>query len=281
MKTRIVRELGELRSLVARWRKHGDGVAVVPTMGALHAGHLALAGAACESGDRVVVTIFVNPKQFNSPDDLARYPRTEEADAKLLAPLGVEVIYVPETGDVYPPGFATTVSVAAIGSGLEDKYRPGHFDGVATIVAKLLAMTQADRAWFGEKDYQQLMVVRTMARDLNIPVEVIGHPTMRDADGLAMSSRNARLSPQERSVAPALNAALRRAAEAIIAGARPVDAADAARHEIIAAGFRSAEYVEMRTAAALAPMATLDQPARLLAAAWLGKVRLIDNIAVD
>jgi pantoate--beta-alanine ligase len=279
--TQIIRSLGDLRALIAQWRKAGERVGVVPTMGALHEGHVSLAHQARGECQRVIVTIFVNPRQFNNAEDLARYPRTEEADARLLAPANVDVVFVPDTGDVYPPGFSTTVSVAGIGQELEGEYRPGHFEGVATIVAKLFLMTQADRAYFGEKDYQQLLVVRRMARDLNMPIEVIGCQTVREADGLAMSSRNRRLDSVQRRIAPALNAAMREAARSIITGADAGVALAKARQAVFEAGFRDVEYVELRSADALAPMAKLDRPARLLAAAWLGDVRLIDNIAVD
>ncbi len=281
MKTEIIRELAGLRARVARWRQSGERVGLVPTMGALHEGHVSLARQARGECDRVIVTIFVNPRQFNSAEDLARYPRTEEADARLLAPANVDVVFVPDAGDVYPPEFSTTVSVAGIGQDLEGKYRPGHFEGVATIVAKLFLMTQADRAYFGEKDYQQLLVVRRMARDLNMPIEVVGCQTVREADGLAMSSRNRRLDSAQRRIAPALNAAMREAARAIIAGRDTGEVMAEARRQVMAAGFREVEYIELRSADALAPMTGLDRTARLLAAAWLGDVRLIDNIAVD
>ncbi len=281
MNTQIVRELSGLRSLVAQWRASGENIGVVPTMGALHEGHLALARRARSECDRVVVTIFVNPKQFNNRDDLAKYPRTEESDATMLSPLGVDVIYVPDVGDVYPPGFSTTVHVAAVSEALEGEFRPGHFDGVATVVAKLFGMTQADRAYFGEKDYQQLLVVRRMARDLNLPVVVVGCPTVREADGLAMSSRNARLGKAERMIAPALHAAMRKAAKAVAGGTEIAEALAAARAEILGAGFSGIDYLELRDTETLAGMDEYDGPARLLAAAWLGGVRLIDNIEVE
>lgn len=247
-------------------------------MGALHEGHLALAQAARSDCDRVIVTIFVNPKQFNNPEDLAKYPRTEERDAALLSPMGIDIIFIPGADDVYPAGFATTVSVDAIGAPLEGEFRPGHFDGVATVVAKLFGMTQADRAYFGEKDYQQLLVVRRMARDLNIAIEVVGCPTVREADGLAMSSRNARLGKAERKIAPALHAAMRKAAKSVAKGVAEHEALSVARKEILAAGFSGIDYLEFRDAETLAAMDRVDRPARLLAAAWLGGVRLIDNI---
>jgi pantoate--beta-alanine ligase len=193
----------------------------------------------------------------------------------------VDVVFVPDAGDVYPPDFSTTVSVAGISHDLEGEYRPGHFEGVATVVAKLFTMTQADRAYFGEKDYQQLLVVRRMARDLNMPVEVVGCETIREADGLAMSSRNRRLNEVQRRAAPALNAAMREAARAINAGGDAAEILAMARLKVIEAGFREVEYFELRSADTLAPMTTLARPARLLAAAWIGDVRLIDNIAVS
>jgi pantoate--beta-alanine ligase len=281
LKPPIIRELAGLRSRVAAWRKNGDRIAVVPTMGALHEGHLTLVKTAGAECNRVIVTIFVNPRQFNNAEDFARYPRTEERDAAMLAPLGVDAIYVPEVADVYPPDFSTTVHVAAVSEALEGEYRPGHFEGVATVVAKLFLMTQADRAYFGEKDYQQLLVVRRMARDLNIAIEVTGCPTVREADGLAMSSRNARLGARERAVAPALHAAMRKAESSLKAGVAAADALAAARAEILAAGFEGVDYIALRDAQTLAAMDRLDKPGRLLAAAWLGGVRLIDNIAVE
>jgi pantoate--beta-alanine ligase len=281
MTTRIVRDLAALRKRVGQWRKAGDGIAVVPTMGALHEGHLSLAQAAKDGGDRVIVTIFVNPRQFNNPQDLAKYPRTQEADAKLLKPVGVDAIFVPEAEAVYPDGFSTTVSVAGVSAALEGEFRPGHFDGVATVVAKLFLMTGADRAYFGEKDYQQLLVVRRMALDLNIPIEVIACPTLRDADGLAMSSRNRRLDADSRQKAPALHQAMRAAAAAIQSGKPAPAALAAARIAVEAAGFSKVEYISLHSAENLAPMQQLDRPGRILAAAWIGGVRLIDNIAVD
>ena len=278
--TEILRDLAALRARVAAWRAAGDVVGVVPTMGALHAGHLSLVAAAQADCTRVIVTIFVNPRQFNNPEDLARYPRTEAADAALLAPYGVDVVFVPDVGDVYPDGFATTVTVSGVSAGLDGDFRPGHFDGVATVVAKLFAMTAADRAYFGAKDYQQLLVVRRMARDLNLAVEVVGCPTLRDADGLALSSRNKRLSPADRARAPALHGALQGCAAGIRAGQPSAAALVAARAMILAAGFSAIDYVELRAAEDLATMAVWDRPARLMAAAWVGGVRLIDNIAV-
>ena len=278
---RTVREVKALRGVVAGWKAAGQTVAVVPTMGALHPGHLSLIAAARAGADRVIATIFVNPRQFNNPEDLARYPRTEDRDAGMLVAAGVDLLFAPPLDVVYPQGFATSVTVAGLSEGLCGAHRPGHFDGVATVVTKLLLMTGADRAFFGEKDWQQLQIVRRLARDLNIPVAVTGCPTLREADGLAMSSRNARLSSADRAAAPALLRAMSGAGAAIRGGTPVVEALDRARHEVLRAGFTEVEYLDLRGAEALEPLATLDRPARLLAAAWLGGVRLIDNIAGD
>jgi pantoate--beta-alanine ligase len=272
----IFRTVASLRAQVATWKAAGETVGVVPTMGALHAGHLALARAAKAGADRVIVTIFVNPKQFNNPEDLKKYPRTEVADAALLAPIGVDAIFAPAPVEVYPDGFATTVSVGGVADPLEGARRPGHFDGVATVVAKLFGMTQADRAWFGEKDWQQLAVIRRLVADLNIKVDVVGLDTVRDADGLALSSRNARLSPDARAAATALPNAMQAAVSAIRAGLPIADALAQATQAVLDAGFTSVEYIELRDPATLTPATAL--PARLLAAAWIDGIRLIDNI---
>ena len=277
--TEIIRSLAALRARVGQWHSAGQIVGVVPTMGALHAGHLSLVQAAKAGADRVIVTIFVNPRQFNNPDDLAKYPRTEQADAVLLAPLGVDLIFVPEVEEVYPDGFATKVTVAGITAGLDGTFRPGHFEGVATVVCKLFTMTAADRAYFGEKDFQQLLVVRRMARDLNLPIEVVGCPTLRDPDGLAMSSRNQRLGRDARANAPALYATLTRAV-ADLSGGDVSAVLDRAKADLLAAGFTAVDYIALCSAETLEPMPRLDGPARLLAAAWLEGVRLIDNIPV-
>jgi pantoate--beta-alanine ligase len=256
----IERRRDGLRATVAGWRREGASVGVVPTMGALHQGHLSLVRRAKAEADRVVVTLFVNPRQFNNPDDLAAYPRTEAADAAALAPLGVDLLYVPDDEQIYPPGFDTSIGVGGVEVGLEDAFRPGHFEGVATVVAKLLLQTAADRGFFGEKDFQQLMLVRKLVRDLDIPCAIVGCPTVREPDGLALSSRNLRLSAADRAAAPA--------AETLAA----------ARARVLAAGFESVEYLELRREADLAPAADAAETVRLLAAAWLGGVRLIDNV---
>ncbi|MER8746155.1 pantoate--beta-alanine ligase [Mesorhizobium sp. M1004] len=276
----ILRTVAELRSIVAVWRRDGLKVAVVPTMGALHEGHLSLVRAALAKADRVIVTLFVNPKQFNSPADLIAYPRTEYDDAVKLAPLGAHILYAPDAADVYPQGFATTVSVSAVSEGLCGAFRPGHFDGVATVVTKLFLQTGADIAFFGEKDFQQLHVVRRLVRDLDIPIDIIASPTVREDDGLAMSSRNARLSAVERRAAPRL-------AEILFETARRLNCEDCidrvldeARQAILAAGFSQVEYLELRSGEDLAVIAIPNRPARLLVAAWLGQTRLIDNVEV-
>lgn len=276
----VLRSVADVSATVAAWKAQGAVIGVVPTMGALHDGHLSLVRAARAGADRVIVTIFVNPAQFNNPDDLAKYPRTEDADLALLAPLGVDAVFSPPPDQVYPPGFATRVTISGVSAPLEGEYRPGHFDGVATVVAKLFGMTRADRAWFGQKDWQQLMVVRRMVADLNIPVQVIGAETIREPDGLALASRNARLSPQARAQAVALPLAMRGASAAVRAGGDPVRALEAARAAILAGGFDSIDYLEIRDAATLGPWPGGDAPARILAAATVGGVRLIDNIAL-
>lgn len=276
----ILRTVAELRACVRGWKRADETLGVVPTMGALHDGHLSLVQAAQRDCDRVIVTIFVNPKQFNNPDDLAKYPRTETADAALLAPLGVDAVFAPGADQVYPEGFASSVRVTGISERLEGLHRPGHFDGVATVVAKLFGMTLADRAYFGEKDWQQLQVVRRMAADLNIPTEVVACPTIREADGLARSSRNMRLTAEARAVAAALPLEMSAAAQAMRAG-RPVpQALAAATAGLLAAGFERVDYMDLCDAETLLWIDRVDGPARLLAAAWVGGVRLIDNIAV-
>lgn len=278
--TEVIRSAAALREKVTTWKRSGMLVGVVPTMGALHDGHLSLARAARGQSDRVIVTIFVNPMQFNNPEDLKKYPRDEARDLALLQADGVDVLFAPGPEEVYPRGFASTVSVTGVSAPMEGAFRPGHFDGVATVVTKLFGMTQAGRAFFGEKDWQQLQVVRRLVTDLNIPTRVIGCPTIREEDGLAMSSRNVRLTEQERSVAPALHRALQAAAEAIRAGAPVAAALAEARDAVLRAGFAAIEYLDFRDAETLEPLDRPGPPARLLAAAMLGAVRLIDNIAV-
>lgn len=276
----IVRTLGELRARTGVWRKAGETVGVVPTMGALHQGHLSLARAARARCDRVIVTIFVNPKQFNDPKDLENYPRTEEDDARKLESIGVDLIYVPGPDQIYPYGFATTVSVSGLTDMLCGESRPGHFDGVATVVAKLFTQTAADFAFFGEKDFQQLQVVRRMAVDLDIPIEVIGCPTIREEDGLAMSSRNLLLSDRSRVKAPVLAEVMEDVRAALRAGGRMSELGPDAEARILAAGFNKVDYLELRDGRDLGLLDEAGEDARLFAAAWLAGVRLIDNIGV-
>ena len=280
MSVPIVRTREALRAIVADWRAEGNTVAVVPTMGALHEGHLSLVRAALAQAGRVIVTLFVNPKQFNSPADLAAYPRTEHADAAILGPVGAHLLYAPDASEIYPEDFATTVSVSGVADGLEGAFRPGHFDGVATIVSKLFLQTGADSAFFGEKDFQQFLVVRRMARDLDIPVTIVPCKTLREADGLALSSRNVRLSPDERRKAPMLAATLFDAARRLGAGASADEVLRNATDALLEAGFEKVEYLELRSEAELPTVAKASEPARLLVSAWLGQTRLIDNVAV-
>jgi len=273
----IIRTKADLRALTESWRRAGESIGVVPTMGALHAGHLSLVTAACADTDRVIVTLFVNPRQFNSPEDLAKYPRTEESDAEKLAPFAVDVLYVPDGAQMYPEGFATTVSVSGVTEGLCGATRPGHFDGVSTIVAKLLLQTDADQAFFGEKDYQQLQVVRRLAEDLDLKTAIVGCPTIRDADCLALSSRNVRLGKEARATAPCLVRMLESTANAIAHGGDVRQSMELAREGLLAAGFDTIDYFELRSDPDLRLMNTLDRPARLFGAAWMDGVRLIDN----
>lgn len=275
----IARDVAGLRAAIGAWRAGGLRVGLAPTMGALHEGHLSLVRAGKARCDKLVATLFVNPRQFAPHEDFARYPRDEAGDAALLAGAGCDLLYAPEQAVMYPDGFATSVAVAGVSAPLEGEKRPHFFGGVATVVAKLLLQTQADAAFFGEKDYQQLLVIKRLARDLDIPTEIVGCPTVREHDGLAMSSRNAYLTADERRIAARLNLILHEALKAIRAGASIAAAeAGAARH-LLAAGFSSVDYVAVRDAETLAPIESLARPARILAAAHLGKTRLIDNMA--
>jgi pantoate--beta-alanine ligase len=276
----VVRSVAELRGQIAAWRGNGERIGLVPTMGALHAGHLALVAAAKARCRRAVASIFVNPKQFGPREDFSTYPRPLEDDLAKLKAAAIDLVFIPTVEEMYPDGFATTISVGGPSEGLCGAQRPGHFDGVATVVAKLLTQAAPDAAFFGEKDYQQLMVVRRMVRDLNLPVEIAGVPTVREPDGLALSSRNVYLSPEERRIAPNLYRTMTEAAVKIAAGAAPGVVLQSAVGELMALGMR-VEYLELRDAATLAPLAAMpDGPARLLAAVHLGRTRLIDNVPV-
>lgn len=276
----ILRKLADLRAETAKWQAAGDRIGVVPTMGALHDGHLSLVEAAKKDCDRVIVTIFVNPMQFNNPDDLENYPRTEHEDARKLERFDIDVLYVPGGDEMYPDGFASTVTVSGLTDVLCGAHRPGHFDGVATVVAKLFLQTSATDAYFGEKDFQQLQIVRRMARDLDIPITVHGCPTIREIDGLAMSSRNLLISDRARIKASALNEEMERIAEEMAKGIPFSELQEEAITRIENAGFTKVEYLEVRANDNLELLDAPDRPARLLAAAWLAGVRLIDNISV-
>ncbi|MGE0653595.1 MAG: pantoate--beta-alanine ligase [Alphaproteobacteria bacterium] len=278
----VVRTVAALRLRLQEWRADRNTIALVPTMGALHKGHGALIDAARRAADRVLVSVFVNPTQFGPNEDFAAYPRDEARDAAFCDERGADLMFAPGVTEIYPDGFATSVHVAGLTEGLCGPFRPGHFDGVATVVAKLLVQAAPDTAVFGEKDFQQLAVIRRMARDLDLGAAILGVPTVREADGLAVSSRNAYLSADERRIAPALNAALRTAAVRIAGGGDATAACDAARAGILAAGFGSVDYVSCVDAESLEPVTAFDasRPARVLAAARLGRTRLIDNVPV-
>jgi len=281
-KLAVARNVAELRRRVRAWRRAGETVALVPTMGALHAGHLALVMRARELCDRVVASLFVNPIQFAPNEDFARYPRDESGDAAKLAAARCDLLYAPPLEEMYPQGFSTSVSVGALADGQCGRFRPGHFAGVATVVTKLLQQAQADVACFGEKDWQQLQVIRRVVRDLDIAVRIEGVPIVREADGLALSSRNAYLSPAERAAAPALQRTLRDIARRLERGEASVAAAlEAAVGELGRAGFTKIDYVDAVEAETLAPLARADRPGRILAAAWLGRTRLIDNVPLQ
>lgn len=276
----IIRDVAGLRAAVAAWRAGGQSVGLVPTMGALHEGHLSLVRAAKARAGRVVASLFVNPKQFAPHEDFERYPRDETRDAAMLAGAGCDLLYAPGRPAMYPDGFATNVIVSNVSTPLEGEFRPHFFGGVATVVAKLLLQCLPDCALFGEKDYQQLLVIKRLARDLDIPVEIIGCPTVREADGLAMSSRNFYLTADERRIAAQLNAIMRESIAAIRAGAAIAEVEKSGRLRLTQAGFAIVDYFAVRDGETLAEIADLARPARLLAAAWLGKTRLIDNMEV-
>ena len=277
----VVRRLSDLRRKVAGWRRDGETIALVPTMGALHGGHLGLVTLAKKKASRAVVSLFVNPAQFAPHEDLSRYPRDEHGDRMKLASAGADAVWGPAVEDMYPAGFATAIVPQGAALGLEGEFRPQHFGGVATVCCKLFSQVTPDIAIFGEKDFQQLAVVRQMVRDLNLPLKIIGMPTVREKDGLALSSRNAYLSAEERAIAPALNRAIKSVAAAVAAGSPVAKACEASKRDVLRAGFKSIDYLEVRDAETLGPFdAKSGRAGRVLAAAWLGKTRLIDNVAV-
>ena len=276
----IIRTIGDLPSALRPWREAGEKIALVPTMGALHAGHLALIEAARARADRAIASIFINPLQFNDPNDLARYPRQEAEDAAKLEQAGCDLLWLPTAEELYPAGFATTVRVSGVSDRWEGEHRPGHFDGVATVVAKLFVAAMPDLAVFGEKDWQQLAVIRRMSADLGLPVEVVGHPTIREEAGLAMSSRNALLSAEERAKAPLLHRLLNDAARAIGGGKAAEPVLEEVVEQLKSAGFGPVDYLAYVDGASLEPLGGYRENGRLIAAAFLGQVRLIDNISV-
>jgi len=276
----IIREPDALEAALAELREGGKKIAFVPTMGALHAGHMALVAAARSRADHVVASIFVNPTQFGANEDLSTYPRREAGDAAMLDEEGVAILWVPDVATMYPDGPAATMRAGSAAEGLDGDSRPGHFDGVVTVVARLFDQVRPDVALFGEKDYQQLAVIRQMVSALGLGIEIVGVPTQRDADGLALSSRNAYLTDEERLAARTLPRALGDAARAIQSGGSVPEALERAKTRLAEAGFDPIDYVALCDAETLRPLDTLDRPARLLAAAKIGRTRLIDNLPV-
>ncbi|MFZ0694018.1 MAG: pantoate--beta-alanine ligase [Alphaproteobacteria bacterium] len=276
-----LRRVSEIRGFVAASRAQSASIGFVPTMGALHAGHLALVQAARARCQSVIVSIFVNPTQFGPNEDFATYPRDEAGDARKLSDAGVDVLYMPDASEMYGEGFSTSVRVKDLSQGLCGDFRPVHFEGVATVVTKLLLQVLPDAAFFGEKDYQQLQIIKRLVRDLNIPVRIESVPTLREGDGLALSSRNLYLSPDERKIAPSLYRILKLTAEDIRGGQAVKATVERAIADLRVAGFAKIDYLEVRDAQSLEPVAKLTRPARLLAAVWLGRTRLIDTVAIE
>jgi len=275
-----VRTIKDLRARLKDWRQDGHTIGLVPTMGGLHDGHLSLIATAKTHADKAVATLFVNPSQFAPHEDFATYPRNETGDINRFETSGADLIFAPNVAEIYPDGHSTKIEVQGISQVLEGEFRPHFFSGVATVVAKLLLQALPDVAVFGEKDYQQLCVIRSMVRDLDIPVEIIGAPTVREADGLAMSSRNNYLTPEERKIAPALYRIISEIADKVRGGQHPIDQRPWAEAELTKAGFGAVDYLAVRDAETLEPVSDASRPARVLAAAWLGSTRLIDNVSV-
>ena len=281
MQMTIAKDMNSLQQALLPLAKAGKRIALVPTMGALHAGHIALMQEARQYADTVIATVFVNPKQFGPSEDFDKYPRRLETDVQKLNEASVGLLYAPSIDDMYPPGFITKISPGALGDVLEGAFRPGFFDGVSTVVTKLFTRILPHVALFGEKDYQQLCIIRRVTYDLDLPVEIIGVPTVREADGLAMSSRNAYLSAEERKIAPKLYGALLQTAARMIGGQVSLsDALAEGTAQLSTAGFK-VDYLSLCEAGSLNPLAEFQPPARLLVAAWLGKTRLIDNIGIE
>ncbi|MBT4769057.1 MAG: pantoate--beta-alanine ligase [Rhodospirillaceae bacterium] len=274
----LIRKVSDLRQRVSHWRGDGCSVGLVPTMGALHDGHLSLVKKAKAECDRVVVSIFVNPTQFGAGEDLAAYPRDEKSDRSLLDALGVDALYAPGVDEIYPKDFSTMVQVEGVSEGLCGAVRPVHFAGVATVVTKLLMQARPDAAYFGEKDYQQLCVIKRLVCDLDMDVRIVGVPTVREADGLALSSRNAYLKKSERLIAPVLYETLIEIAEKIEAGGDPEQLAALGREKLLKAGFRQVDYLEVCDSVTLVPVSVTAGELRILVAAHIGKARLIDNV---
>ncbi len=281
LKIDVVRSVAALRAVVRPQKRDGKKIGLVPTMGALHQGHLELVKTARRMSDVVIATIFVNPLQFNQQADLAAYPRDEATDLNLLAATGTDLVFVPSVGEMYPKGFATEIRVKNLTDHLDGPARPGHFEGVATVVTKLFTQTEPDIAFFGEKDFQQLQVIRRLARDLDLPVEVVGVPTVREPDGLAMSSRNRNLSDTQRKIAARLPEILGHAIQRLAEGAQAAPVLENARAALGNAGFDAIDYVELCDTETLHPLAAAQPGSRLFAAVHLGTTRLIDNWPVQ
>jgi len=277
----VVKTRKALKKAIRGLRRQGKTVALVPTMGALHDGHVTLMRSAWKHADVVLVYIFVNPRQFGPNEDFDRYPRPWKKDVAICRAEGIDLLYAPSLEDVYPEGYGTNVSVEGMSEELDGAYRPGHFDGVATVLTKMFMRLQPDVALLGEKDYQQLQVVKKLVHDLDLPMKIIGVPTVREASGLARSSRNQYLNEEQKNAASTLYAAMKKAAETIRKGGDIQEALDVGKQALLSAGFKKIDYFELRDAVALAPITMLKKPARLLAAAYLGTTRLIDNIAVN
>lgn len=276
----IVRTVADLRRIIASWRSGGERIALVPTMGALHAGHLDIVRRARGMARRVIVSIFVNPRQFAPHEDLDRYPRDEAGDVAKLAETGADLVWAPGPAEMYPEGFATRIEPLGAALGLETDFRPHFFGGVTTVVAKLFNQVTPDIALFGEKDFQQLAVIRQMVRDLDMDLQITGVPTVREEDGLALSSRNAYLGAAERQIAPVLHRSIAEVSAEVRKGSEPAASAEAAVRALLDAGFTKVDYVEVRDATTLGPYVA-GRAGRVLTAAWLGKTRLIDNVAIE